>query len=47
MGQGFGDELGRALIRFVVLVFVIGGAAAIGLYLAVSWLAHHLALNWR
>lgn len=47
MGQGFGDEIGKALIRFMVLVFLVGGSVAIGLYLAVSWLARHLAVSWR
>jgi phage shock protein PspC (stress-responsive transcriptional regulator) len=47
MGQGFGDEIGKALIRFMVLVFVVGGSVAVALYLVVGWIAHHLAVSWR
>jgi len=47
MGQGFGDEIGKALLRFMVLVAVVSGAVGIGLYFLVMWIAHHVALNWR
>lgn len=47
MGQGFGDEIGKGIIRFMVFVFFAGAGVSIGLFFVVRWLLHHIAINWK
>ena len=47
MGQGFGDEIGKAIIRFMVLVAVVSASLGAGIYFLLSWIVRHLAVNWR
>ena len=47
MGQGFGDEIAKVFGRFVVLVFAVGAIVGVGLYFAMRWIMHHVAVNWK
>jgi hypothetical protein len=47
MGQGFGDEIGRALARFIVFVCIVCCAIGYGMSFVVSWLIHHVAIHWK
>jgi hypothetical protein len=45
MGQGFGDEIGKGLIRFLLLICGVCLAFGFGFAFFVSWLLHHIAIH--
>jgi hypothetical protein len=47
MGQGFGDEIGAAIVRLMVLIAVVAAIGGLGMFWALSWLGHHIAIHWK
>lgn len=44
--EGFGAALEQAIIGMIVLAFIVGGLAALGLYFLVTWLWTHVSVTW-
>jgi hypothetical protein len=44
--DGFGAMLEKAIAGALLVAFVVGGLATLGLYFLVSWLWAHLSVSW-
>lgn len=47
MGDGFGDEIGKGLIRWITLLCVVCVGAGYGLSIVLNWFLHHIAIHWK
>ena len=42
----YGENIAKGIVAAIVATFFIGGLFFVGLYFLVSWLLHHVRIEW-